>query len=212
MNKNTVKETIYDVFKHFINKKIYSIEEIKKNMIERLIKIIISNIIFYLCLLLFCNSLLFGENIIHINHIHNSLKFYEVFLIANFAVLITILLFMPLKGLITISDIIYFLIKGIMDKKKLNDILINYIKNTKTRIFIYYFIEFILIAFIFYYVTVFCSLYYHSVGSMFYCYITGIILTIIYLSIFAIIYYLINKNINFKTENPLLSIYQILKN
>ena len=31
MNVNTVKETISDIFKHFINKKIYSIEEIKKN-------------------------------------------------------------------------------------------------------------------------------------------------------------------------------------
>ena len=211
MNVNTVKETISDIFKHFINKKIYSIEEIKKNMMERLIKLLISNLIFYLCLLLFCNSLLFGENIIHINHIHNNLKFYQIFLIGNFAIFITILLFIPLKSLSTISDIIFLIIKGIMEKKQLNEILIKYIKNTITRVFIYYIIEFILMGFIFYYVTVFCGLYYHSVKSMFYCYIIGLITTIIYLIIFVIIYYLINKNINFKKENPFFSIFQILK-
>ena len=94
------EEKISDIFQKFVDKKLKSIQDLTTHLIKRLIKVTISNILFYFCILLFCNTILFGERIIHIKHQNNNLKFYQIFLIGNISIGISSILIYPMKKLI----------------------------------------------------------------------------------------------------------------
>ena len=187
------EEKISDIFQKFVDKKLKSIQDLTTHLVKRLIKVTISNILFYFCILLFCNTILFGERIIHIKHQNNNLKFYQIFLIGNISVGISSILIYPMKKLISPKNIIIYFIDGIINKKKIIDIFSSVLKIKIRKIAIYYILQFLSLGFIFYYETVFCGLYHHTVKTVFLCYITGIISTIIYYIIVAIIIYLVNK-------------------
>ena len=204
------EEKISDIFQHFIDKKIKSFQEITIHFVKRLIKITISNILFYFCILLFCNTIIFGERVIHINHKTNSLKFYQIFLIGNLSVALSSILIYPMKKLKSSKNIIIYFYDGIINEEKFTDILKNFLKRQLRKIYIYFIIEFLMLGFIFYYETVFCSLYHHTVKSVFLCYITGIISSLVYYCIIAIIIFLINKKNTKKDENSIKSIVKIL--
>ena len=95
------EEKISDIFQKFVDKKLKSIQDLTTHLIKRLIKVTISNILFYFCILLFCNTILFGERIIHIKHQNNNLKFYQIFLIGNISIGISSILIYPMKKLIS---------------------------------------------------------------------------------------------------------------
>ena len=192
-NSEDEEEKISDVFKNFIDKKIKSIQDVTIDFVKRIIKVTISKILLYFCILLFCNTIFFGEKIIHINHKNNSLKFYQIFLIGNLSVALSSILIYPIKKLITIKNVISYFIDRIINKEKLVDIFSNFLKNQLIKIFIYYIIQFLILGFIFYYETVFCSLYHHTVKSVFLCYITGIISSLVYYIIIAVIIFFVNK-------------------
>ncbi len=209
-NSEDEEEKISDVFKNFIDKKIKSIQDVTIDFVKRIIKVTISKILLYFCILLFCNTIFFGEKIIHINHKNNSLKFYQIFLIGNLSVALSSILIYPIKKLITINNVISYFIDRIINKEKLVDIFSNFLKNQLIKIFIYYIIQFLILGFIFYYETVFCSLYHHTVKSVFLCYITGIISSLVYYIIIAVIIFFVNKKKKKEGENSIISILNIL--
>ena len=209
-NSEDEEEKISDVFKNFIDKKIKSIQDVTIDFVKRIIKVTISKILLYFCILLFCNTIFFGEKIIHINHKNNSLKFYQIFLIGNLSVALSSILIYPIKKLITIKNVISYFIDRIINKEKLVDIFSNFLKNQLIKIFIYYIIQFLILGFIFYYETVFCSLYHHTVKSVFLCYITGIISSLVYYIIIAVIIFFVNKKKKKEGENSIISILNIL--
>ena len=122
------EEKISDIFQKFVDKKLKSIQDLTTHLIKRLIKVTISNILFYFCILLFCNTILFGERIIHIKHQNNNLKFYQIFLIGNISVGISSILIYPMKKLISPKNIIIYFIDGIINKKKIIDIFSSVLK------------------------------------------------------------------------------------
>ena len=204
------EEKISDIFQKFVDKKLKSIQDLTTHLVKRLIKVTISNILFYFCILLFCNTILFGERLIHIKHQNDNLKFYQIFLIGNISVGISSILIYPMKKLISPKNIIIYFIDGIINKKKIIDIFSSVLKIKIRKIAIYYILQFLSLGFIFYYETVFCGLYHHTVKTVFLCYITGIISTIIYYIIVAIIIYLVNKKKKKKDENSIMAIINIL--
>ena len=209
-NSEDEEEKISDVFKNFIDKKIKSIQDVTIDFVKRIIKVTISKILLYFCILLFCNTIFFGEKIIHINHKNNSLKFYQIFLIGNLSVALSSILIYPIKKLISIKNVISYFIDRIINKEKLVDIFSNFLKMQLIKIFIYYIIQFLILGFIFYYETVFCSLYHHTVKSVFLCYITGIISSLVYYIIIAVIIFFVNKKKKKEGENSIISILNIL--
>ena len=115
-----------------------------------------------------------------------------------------------MKKLKSSKNIIIYFYDGIINEEKFTDILKNFLKRQLRKIYIYFIIEFLMLGFIFYYETVFCSLYHHTVKSVFLCYITGIISSLVYYCIIAIIIFLINKKNRKKDENSIKSIVKIL--
>ena len=133
------------------------------------------------------NALFYSDNYItQVFENEGKLDFFKSLPKAIYSLLITILICIPLKFLLNNKEEVFNLIKN-KDKVKFNSIMEKILPKIKTKLIIYFSIQFAFTLFFLYYCSSFCAVYQNS--QMFWIY--GCLETLLFDAIFSCLYCLL---------------------
>jgi len=176
-----------EVFLTYLIENHFILNTIISDSFINLITIKISYLSFRIELILVLNALFYSDNYIsQVFENEGKLDFFISLPKAIYSLLITILICIPLKFLLNNKEEVFNLIKN-KDKVKFNSIMEKMLPKIKTKLIIYFSIQFAFTLFFLYYCSSFCAVYQNS--QMFWIY--GCLETILFDAIFSCLYCLL---------------------